>query len=45
MSDEVRRQVDERWDSLGIALPSAPGPVGTKLAAAFKDLVARNPDP
>ena len=25
MSDEVRRQVDERWDSLGIALPSAPG--------------------
>ncbi len=24
MSDEVRRLVDERWDSLGIALPAAP---------------------
>ena len=26
MSDEVRRRVDERWDSLGIALPPRPGP-------------------
>ena len=24
MSDEVRDRVDERWDSLGIALPHAP---------------------
>jgi branched-chain amino acid aminotransferase len=29
----------------GVALPAAPGPVSTKLAAAFKDLVARSPDP
>jgi hypothetical protein len=25
MSDEVRRLVDERWDSLGISLARAPG--------------------
>jgi branched-chain amino acid aminotransferase len=29
----------------GVALPAAPGPVSAKLAAAFTELVARNPDP
>lgn len=29
----------------GRALPAAPGPVTGKLAAAFRDLVGRNPDP
>jgi branched-chain amino acid aminotransferase len=29
----------------GFALPAAPGPVSTQLAAAFKDLVARETDP
>ena len=29
----------------GTALPAAPGPVSTQLAAAFKDLVARETDP
>jgi branched-chain amino acid aminotransferase len=29
----------------GVALPPGPGPVSTKLADAFADLVARDPDP
>jgi branched-chain amino acid aminotransferase len=29
----------------GVALPSAPGPITKRLAAAFADLVARDPDP
>ncbi len=29
----------------GVALPTAPGPVTSRLAAAFTDLVARNVDP
>jgi branched-chain amino acid aminotransferase len=29
----------------GAALPAAPGPVTARLAAAFRDLVTRNPDP
>lgn len=29
----------------GVALPAAPGPVGAQLAAAFRDLVARDLDP
>ncbi len=29
----------------GVALPAAPGPTTTALAAAFRELVRRNPDP